>query len=180
MESLANDVVKGFNDLISELPLSATISLYGFGIGENLRIIHERELASTLPALNLRTYVTDGLTPLYDSISNVLNRSVPELAIQKMQPTTFIIISDGLENSSTSYSLSQTRAKIEKAQSQGTKILFFALGTDAASEARNLGIAIADTREFSSDTDGVAEAFDNIGGGFSQGPNSSQCERLVP
>jgi hypothetical protein len=180
MEFLANEVVEGFNNLISDLPQSATVSLYGFGTGKNLRVIHEREPVSSLPVLNLRTYVPNGLTPLYDSVSNVLTRFESESAIQRMRPMTFIIISDGGENSSISFSLNQTREKVNDAQSRGTKILFFALGTEAAEEAKNLGIPATSTKEFNPDSDGVEEVFDSIGGGFGQGSDSSQCQRLVP
>lgn len=180
MEFLASEVVEGFNKLISDLPQSSTVSLYGFGTGRNLRVIHERQSVSSLPALNLRTYVPDGQTPLYDSVSNVLTRFESQSAIQRMEPMTFIIISDGGENSSVSYSLNQTREKVNGAQTRGTKILFFALGTEAAEEAINLGIPASSTREFNPDSDGVEEVFDNIGGGFGQGGDSSQCQRFVP
>jgi hypothetical protein len=180
MEYLASEVVEGFNNLISGLPQSATVSLYGFGTGKNLSVIQERQPASTFPVLNLQTYVPDGQTPLYDSVSNMLARFESESAIQRMKPTTFIIISDGGENSSISYSLNQTREKVKNAQSRGTKILFFALGTEAAEEAINLGIPASSTREFNPDSDGVEEVFDNIGGGFGQGVDSTQCQSLIP
>jgi hypothetical protein len=180
MEFLASEVVEGFNNLISDLPQSATVSLYGFGTGKTLRVIHERQSVSSFPILTLQTYVPDGQTPLYDSVSNVLARFESESAIQRMKPMTFIIISDGGENFSISYSLNQTREKINDAQSQGTKILFFALGTEAAVEAMNLGIPATNTREFNPDSNGVEEVFDNIGGGFGQGDDSSECERFIP
>jgi hypothetical protein len=110
----------------------------------------------------------------------VLARFESESAIQKLKPMTFIIISDGGENSSISYSLNQTREKVDDAHSRGTKILFFALGTEAAEEALNLGIPATRTREFNPDSDGVEEVFDNIGGGFGQGVDSTQCQSLIP
>jgi hypothetical protein len=49
MEFLASEVVEGFNNLISDLPQSATVSLYGFGTGKTLRVIHERQSVSSFP-----------------------------------------------------------------------------------------------------------------------------------
>ena len=92
----------------------------------------------------------------------------------------FIIISDGGENASVRYSLSETRSIIQNAISEGVIIRFIALGEDAALEAANLGVDISATESFNPNADGVSEAFDNIGGVFNQQNNGPKCDQLIP
>lgn len=180
MEELTTEVIDSFNNLISRLPKTATISLYGFGNQNGLEVIIDDEPISSVTPLNRQKYVPDGLTPLYDSISFALTRRDLTSPLDKFGQDHFFIISDGGENDSANYDLAQTRRHIRSALSNGTQIHFIALGEDAYAEAVNLGIEVTQTENFTPDEDGVSEAFNNIGDSFGQQSNRPQCDRFVP
>ena len=91
-----------------------------------------------------------------------------------------MVISDGIENSSTRYSLSDTQEAIRQEISNGWDIRFYGLGPDAASEAMNLGIPVDDGSTFSPSQSGVDGAFDDIAGSLIQGNGESSCVRAIP
>lgn len=180
MEPLAQEVVTSFNHLLSELPKSATLDLYGFGDESGIRVIIDSKPASSVKSLDLYQYAPSGQTPLYDAISFTLTRTDSIITKANLKNSLFIIISDGWENASVRYSLSETQSIVQNAISKGAIIRFIALGEGAAMEAANLGIDISATESFDPDADGVSEAFDNIGGSFNQQTSSSKCDQLIP
>jgi hypothetical protein len=180
MYDLAQEVVTSFNNLLSDLPDSATLSLYGFGDESGIRVIIDNETVSSIEPLELNQYAHIGQTPLYDAISFALTRNDSIITQANLKNSLFIIISDGWENSSVRYSLSETRSIVQDAISRGATIRFTALGEDAAVEAANLGIDTSATDYFNPNADGVSEAFDNIGGSLNQQNSAPKCAQLVP
>ena len=180
MDPLAQEVVTSFNKLLSDLPNSATLSLYGFGDGSGVRVIIDNESVPSVEPLELNRYAPNGQTPLYDAISFALTRNDSIITQANLKNSLFIIISDGWENASVRYSLSETQSIVQNAISRGAIIRFIALGEDAAMEAANLGIDISATESFNPNADGVGEAFDNIGGSFNQQTSSPKCDQLIP
>ena len=180
MDPLAEEVVTSFNNLLSDLPESATLSLYGFGDESGIRVIIDNESVSSVEPLELYQYAPNGQTPLYDAISFALTRADSIITQANLKNSLFIIISDGWENASVRYSLGETRSIVQEAISKGATIRFIALGEDAATEATNLGIDISATDSFNPNADGVGEAFDNIGGSFNQQSTAPKCAQLIP
>ena len=180
MEPLAQEVVTSFNNLLSDLPDSATLSLYGFGDESGIRVLIDSKPASSVKSLELYQYAPSGQTPLYDAISFTLTRTNSIITKANLKNSLFIIISDGWENASVRYSLSETQSIVQNAISEGAIIRFIALGEDAAMEAANLGIDVSATESFDPDSDGVSEAFDNIGGSFNQQTSTPKCDQLIP
>ena len=180
MYDLAQEVVTSFNNLLSDLPDSATLSLYGFGDESGIRVLIDNESVSSVEPLDLYQYAPIGQTPLYDAISFALTRNDLIITQANLKNSLFIIISDGWENASVRYSLSETRSIVQDAISKGAIIRFIALGEDAATEAANLGIDTSATDSFNPNADGVSEAFDNIGGSLNQQTEAPKCARLIP
>jgi hypothetical protein len=180
MYDLAEEVVTSFNTLLSDLPDSATLSLYGFGDESGIRVLIENESVSSVEPLDLFQYAPDGQTPLYDAISFALTRTDSIITQANLKNSLFVIISDGWENASVRYSLNETQSIVQTAISEGTIIRFIALGEDAATEAANLGIDVSSTESFNPNADGVSDAFDNIGGSFNQQTSNPKCDQLIP
>lgn len=182
MEFLADDVLRGFNTLVSKLPVDSHVSLFGFESINGLQTIFSYEPVNSLRQLTISDYQLGDGTPLYDAVSQAII-SVDQIVVSQSasgEQIFFIIISDGLENSSTMYSLSDTRERIQDKLDDGWDIRFFGLGTDAASEASNLGIPLTDGTNFSPDQSGVQDVFDNIAGSFTQSKPVKQCQRIAP
>ena len=179
MTSVVSTVVDGFNDLVGAMPDSSYISLFGFESDNGLRIIFDYEKASSLRSLTVGDYALGSSTPLYDAISGALLHINGDVTTAP-EGTTFVIISDGLENASTRYSRSETASYVRQAIDSGVTVRFFALGSDAAQEAQNLGIPTVNQATFTPDQSGVQDAFDSIGGSFNQSSNASVCQKFVP
>ena len=180
MTDLAADVVSSFNQLLSSLPPRSSVSLYGFGSTDGLEIIIDQVPAEDVQPLSRADYRLGGQTPLYDAIGKTLTRFDSVSGHDKSGNTVLFIISDGAENSSVDFSLDKTRRAIDERSSEGMTIRFIALGEDAADEAARLGIDVANRSAYTPDSDGVKEAFDSIGGSFSQGGASERECSFVP
>lgn len=179
MENLVYEVVSSFNNLLSKLPQNATLSLYGFGNTNGVKVIVDREIVSSVRPLRVSDYEPTGQTPLYDAINFSLNRNM-SISANQSEKFTFFIISDGGENASVSFELAQTRSRIQKATDSGITIRFVALGEDATLEATNLGLDASDTESFRPDGGGVTDAFENIGGSLNQHSSNEVCKRFMP
>ncbi len=180
MDYLVDDVLGGFNNLVDRLPSSSFVTLFGFESIYGLDTIFDHAPAQSVRELTIGDYTLGDGTPLYDAISGAINQIDNDAITRANEKILFVIISDGLENSSVKYSLGETRQEIDKKISNGWDIRFYGLGADAASEAANLGIPIADNSSFAPSQAGVDEVFDDIAGSFIQSRNKPKCARIIP
>lgn len=180
MEDLIDDVVAGFNGLVDQLPNSSFVTLFGFESIYGLDNIFDHLPAPAVRELTESDYNLGDGTPLYDAISGAIKQLEVEAMTRTEEKIIFVIISDGLENASIRYSLGETRSAITEKISGGWDIRFYGLGPDAASEAENLGISVADGASFAPNQDGVNEVFDDIAGSFTQSRTKSKCSRVMP
>ena len=180
MEYLVDDVLIGFNSLVDQLPETSFVTLFGFESIYGLDTIFDHVPARDVPNLTTSNYALGDGTPLYDAISETINQIDIEAITRTNEEILLVIISDGLENSSVRYSLDETRRAIADKTSNGWDIRFYGLGTDAVSEAANLGIPIADQSSFAPSQAGVDEVFDDIAGSFTQSRTKPKCVRAIP
>lgn len=180
MDYLVDGVLVGFNNLVDQLPNSSFVTLFGFESIDGLDNIFDHVPARKVPELTSNDYTLGDGTPLYDAISGTISQIDRDAISRSDEEILFVIISDGLENSSVRYSLSETRLAIDMKISDGWDIRFYGLGADAASEAANLGIPIADQSSFAPSQEGVDEVFDDIAGSFTQSRAKTKCVRAIP
>ncbi len=180
MDYLVNGVLAGFNNLVDQLPDSSFVTLFGFESIYGLDNIFDHVPARDVPKLTTNDYTLGDGTPLYDAISGTINQIEIEAVNRTNEKILFVIISDGLENSSVRYSLDETRRAIADKTSNGWDIRFYSLGADAALEAANLGIPVADQASFAPSQAGVDEVFDDIAGSFTQSKTRTKCVRVIP
>jgi hypothetical protein len=86
-----------------------------------------------------------------------------------------IILSDGEENASVRYSLSEARDAVAAALESGIEIRFYGMGPAAAAEARALGIPLSATLEVDSSAAGLDEAFDDLQRSLGQADAPADC-----
>ena len=180
MDYLVDGVLAGFNNLVDQLPDSSFVTLYGFESIYGLDTIFDHVSARDVPNLTTSNYTLGDGTPLYDAISETINQIDIEAITRTNEEILLVIISDGLENSSVRYSLGETRQAINEKITDGWDIRFYGLGADAASEAANLGIPIADQSSSAPSQAGVDEVFDDIAGSFTQSQTKTKCIRAIP
>lgn len=95
MESVLDDTIGGFNSFVREqIPLGGTLTLYTFS---NTCTCEYRDVPiEEVQLLTRETYVPNGNTALYDSMGTILTD-------YEGKEGTFVILTDGQENSSRKY-----------------------------------------------------------------------------
>lgn len=145
MASLTDDTIGSFNSNLSahktdEGDVLVTTVLFSSGS----ETIHDRIPIADVPPLTEKEYRAGGNTALYDAIGKTVRHiedvhryirpeDVPDNVL-------FIIITDGMENSSREYSGSQVREMVKTKKEAGWDFLFIGADIDAAAAAEDIGI----------------------------------------
>lgn len=147
MTSSRSDIIGGFNTFIEdqkkEVKGDVNVSLYTFN-NEVKRILVNNNI-SKVDNLDESKYKPGGLTSLNDAVGMAINEIGSELAKmpEEEKPSTvmFVIMTDGMENSSKEFKSSQIRDMI-KHQTEKYNWKFVYLGTDITTTktADDLGI----------------------------------------
>jgi len=110
-----------------------------------------------LPNLSPKAYDPNGCTPLYDAIGRGINHVFPFVGADDKVLVT--IITDGMENSSTEFTLTMVKALIEKLKTQGwTFSLIGADSLDVGAMAKEFSISAC--MSWSQDDEGTKEMFE--------------------
>ncbi len=96
--------------------------------------------------LTAETYVPGASTPLYDAVGKTLPRLEKELKDDGNHSVVVTVITDGLENSSTEYSLPAVRALIQHLKAEGWSFAY--MGTDHDVESVTIGLSISNVVKF--------------------------------
>ena len=153
MSSLEKDTIGGFNSMLEKQKKAAdgwcgvTTGLFD----DRCTILHDRIDIAEVKPMTDADYCADGMTALLDAVGTAIDR------LKGVQKSTagedcagkvlFVIITDGMENSSREYSLPKVRSMIEEQRSRGWEFVFLGANIDAVETAGNLGIS----RDFAAD-----------------------------
>jgi hypothetical protein len=107
MEKRLDDTIGGFNAFVrSQVPLGGDLSLYTFSDTVTCEYIDKP--IEEVPFLTNETYVPCGSTALFDSMGHILKK-------HKHQGT-FVVLTDGYENVSKTYSKAHVKDLIESSE----------------------------------------------------------------
>lgn len=127
MDSILDDTIGGFNSFVrSQIPLGGTLSLYTFS--DECTCEYKDKPIEEVPMLTRETYVPGGSTALYDSMGHVLSDTT-------CGGGTFVILTDGQENTSKKY----TKAHVKDLIRMSTDLDVMYVGVDI-DEATEMGI----------------------------------------
>ena len=151
MAEIKSDTIGGFNMFLDSQPSEAVVSTYLFHnyITEISRCEHA-DKATRLTATNYRP---SGGTALLDAIGTTLDLASNCTA----DSISIVILTDGDENSSKTYTLEQINDKIDKCKKDGWNFIFLAANQDAIKSASMIGIPEGGAMTF--DTACVRTAF---------------------
>lgn len=177
MEFLVNEVISNVNAVLDSLQPSDRVSILFFEDPYGVVRFVEDQPVDKVRRLEYRDYFPLGGTPLYDAVGVAISDVVvPALgAGNSSRQGIVVVLSDGEENSSTMYSLSDARQAVSTALSQGIDIRFYGMGPAATGEASALGIPISNTIQVSQTASGLDEAFDDVQRSLSQADSSTNC-----
>jgi Mg-chelatase subunit ChlD len=148
MASIVDDTIGGFNAFVDRQKKGeghARLTLVEFD--HEYTVVYERKDIHDVPQLDQRTYVPRGNTALLDAIGRTIIAIRGAIAVDRPseQPAhvVFVIITDGMENSSSEFTRSQILEMIRAHQEEGWEFLFFGANQDAIGEAASMGIDAA-------------------------------------
>ena len=145
MHGLEGDTVGGFNSTVDKqkkLEGECLVSTVMFNTRS--RVIHDRVNIRDIKEMASADYCPSGSTALIDALGDsirhikMVHRYIREEDVPSK--TMFVITTDGMENASRKYSLSEVKKMIEERKENGWEFVFLAANIDAAETARSYGI----------------------------------------
>lgn len=166
METCWDDTIGGYNSFVKDqAEFGGTMTLVQFD-HEYLVTYSETPMGEVVP-LTRETYKPRGSTALLDAIGRTIKEWKEETA------PTVIILTDGIENSSHSFTKAHIKDLIELKTKAGWQFVYLGANQDAFAEAGSMGIAPACTMNY--DGAKTPEAFTRLSAALSsQASNPTQ------
>ena len=169
MSSIAEETISGFNEFVDNqkrLPVEASFSLVQFD--DVYELVHDGIPIQDVPLLDNHTFVPRGSTALLDAIGKTIDDVGKRLASldedQRPEKVVVVIITDGQENSSTHYNISDINKKIShQRNAYKWEFLFLGANQDAIATAVNVGIRSSGALSYAATPEGTTSAYRSIG-----------------
>ena len=160
MCGLESDTIGGFNSMIErqkEQEGEALVSTVLFS--DQSKVIHDRANIQRIQPLTRKQYFVNGSTALIDAIGSAIHHigNVHKYAREEDVPehTVFVIITDGMENSSHQYSSDEVKLMVKRQKEKyGWEFLFLGANIDAVETAAHYGIDEDRAVTYHNDTQG--------------------------
>lgn len=144
MQGLEKDTIGGFNSMLEKQKKQRGLAIVTTVLFDNnYHVIHNRVPLKDVQRMTERDYFAGGTTALLDAIGITANNIMFAHKSQKniIEKVIFIIITDGLENSSVEYTYDGTRKLIQKLKKEyGWEFILIGANMDAVLTANRFGI----------------------------------------
>ena len=173
MQGLEADTIGGFNAMLEKQKKEPGVVLVTTVLFDHeTEMLHDRADLRRVAPLTAKEYTVRGTTALLDALGSTIRHigMVHRYARKEDVPehTIFVVTTDGMENASRRWSLSQVRRMIEEKQRKcGWEFLFLGANIDAVETAGSLGIRPERAANFACDSEGLRLQFEAIGSAFS-------------
>jgi len=166
MDTIADDTIGGFNSFVKEQKdFGGTLSLYLFD--HEILCSYQHTDITKVPLMDNKTFQPRGSTALNDAIGNIIkSQAIPDDAAAQGITVKFVILTDGMENSSTTYTSAHIKDLIEIQTKKGWDFMYLGANQDAFTVAETMGIARQNAMTF--DTTNTPEAFRTLSATMSQ------------
>lgn len=168
MHPLVSDTLGGFNAMLNkqkaqDSPAYVTTILFDTEITR----IHDRVQLADVPFLTEADYIPGGCTALLNAIGSTVEHieMIHKYARPEDVPasTIFVIITDGMDNSSHKFSARQIKRMISrKREEAGWEFIFLGANIDALGEAESIGISNEKSVNFHADGIGMTKVFNAV------------------
>lgn len=166
MGGLESDTIGGFNSLIAKQKKQegeAIVTTVLFD--DRYELLHDRFSIESVSPMTESQYYVRGCTALLDAVGSTISKignvqkNLPEE--DRAEKVIFCIITDGYENASCEYSLSDVKRMISRQQEKhGWEFLFMGANMDAVSEAGRLGIRKDRAVTYFNDSAGLGASYE--------------------
>jgi Mg-chelatase subunit ChlD len=170
MESIADDVLGGFNAWVAEQQRDgddAVLTLVQFDSQDPQEVVIDAAPIAGVRPLGRDRFTPRGMTPLLDATGRVVamaRRREQERAAHGLPAEGVVVVSitDGHENSSREFTVSGIRDLITERESAGWTFVFLSAALDVYGEAGDLGYRAGNVQSFRADALGCDFAFESL------------------
>ena len=170
MESIASDVVGGFNQFIKEQSAVGTnvrVTLVQFDSEDPQEVLAPAVPIAEITPLTLKTFRPRGSTPLLDATGRLigrarLNQEVRATNKLETEDIIFVTVTDGEENASREFSLGRIQSLVADCEKEGWTFVFLSAALDAYGDAHRLGLKTGNIQGFDASGDGAGLAFASL------------------
>lgn len=145
METCREDTIEGFNAFVdAQKADGGTMTLVLFD--HEVKILYENKAVTEVEPLTTDTFVPRGGTALHDALGHVLKMDLP-------RDTVCIVLTDGDENSSKTYTGAHVKDLVQNKQTnEGWSFVYLGANQDTIMNAERLGICTSVGYETGSQT----------------------------
>ncbi|MBO6014431.1 MAG: VWA domain-containing protein [Oscillospiraceae bacterium] len=168
MHGLEADTIGGFNSTIEkQKAVGGTCYVTTVLFDDRFERIHDRTELQKIVPMSEKEYSVRGCTALLDALGSTIRHiaSIHRYARPEDVPahTTFVIMTDGMENASRHYSSDEVKAMIEhEREKYGWEFLFLAANIDAVESAARIGIRRDRAVDYLADAEGTSLAYETV------------------
>ncbi|KXK18299.1 MAG: hypothetical protein UZ15_CFX003002261 [Chloroflexi bacterium OLB15] len=161
MGGLVSDTIGGYNAMLEkQQAVDGECHITTALFDDTYELLHDRIDIRAVRPITTNEYFVGGSTALLDAIgmtiqkiANAQKHTAEEYRAEKV---IFIIITDGLENASRSYSSDMIKSLIERQKMKyGWEFIFLGANIDSVRTARNIGIQQDRAVDYVADSEGV-------------------------
>lgn len=144
MSGLEKDTIGGFNALIQKQRKEKGKCYVSCVLFDDVQeVIYDRVPLNEVKKMTQKQYYARGCTALLDAMGGAIHHigNVHKYSKEEIGKTLFIIITDGLENSSKRYSYASIKKMVERQKEKyGWEFIFIGANMDVIQEANKFGI----------------------------------------
>jgi len=161
MTGLESDTIGGFNSMLTkQKAVDGECRVTTVLFNHHYKLVHDRIDIRAISPMTDKEYQVGGCTALLDAIGRTINKignaqkhTAEEYRAEKVM---FVIITDGLENSSREYTADKVKALIERQkETYGWEFIFLGANIDAVETARRYGISADRALDYLADSEGT-------------------------
>lgn len=167
MQSIVDDVIGGFNALVKDqrkTPGECTLTLVQFDGRDPQETVYDVLPIAEVPELTTETFRPRGNTPLLDAMGRLITETGRRIDAtpEHTHPgkVIFVVLTDGLENASRSYTREQVLEMIKhQREVYSWEFIFLGADQDAIAESAKYGFAADTSMSFGKTPRGTGMAF---------------------
>jgi len=167
MSDITDDIIGGVNSFFDKqrsVDLPTSVTLVQFDSRDPFEVLAENVTLDKVPQLNQDNYRPRASTPLLDAIGTGIHRLSAHLDMHtpetKLDAVVFVIVTDGMENASSTFTRSHITDLIKAKQEAGWEFVFLSSDLSAVREAREF--AVENTRSASFSKRNVRESMNIV------------------
>ncbi|MDI9496234.1 MAG: VWA domain-containing protein [Bacillota bacterium] len=161
MSGLESDTIGGFNSMLDKQKKETGDALVTSVLFDHdYELLHDRVNIKKVEDMTEKEYFVRGTTALLDAIGKTINhirKSISDTAEEdRPDKVIFVIITDGMENSSREYSKDKVKGMIEDQKAKYSwEFVFLGANIDAVKTAADFGIHEDRATNFCADSQGI-------------------------